>query len=235
SVFSRLSLGWGLTLAVAHHFGWKLLALALFAAASWRIEMLTMLVLGGLAYGVTFLQRWWVLRRMLGVVKSEQVARLLEADPSQLDMRGEERVVTVLFADIRGFTSFSEQHSAHKIVALLNAYFGAVVPIVEKHEGTLNLYMGDGFMAIFGAPVRQEDHALQAVRAAVAMVRRVHELAPRWAELGFPGLRIGVGVHTGPVVVGTVGSPTRLEYSAIGDTTNTASRIEEQTKVFETE
>jgi adenylate cyclase len=229
-VFARLKLGGGLALAVAHHFAWKFLCLGLFAWLSFRLQILPMLILGGLLYGVTFLQRWWTLRRMVGVVNAESVARLLEDDPASLDRGGEDRVVTVLFADIRSFSTFSESHSAREVVGLLNAYFTAVVPVVERHGGTLNQYMGDGMMVIFGSPVARDDHAVRAVRAAVEMVRLVAELQERWAKLDFPGLGIGVGINTGRAVIGMVGSPSRQDYTAIGDTTNTAARIESKTR-----
>src|SRR5262249_48080910 len=124
--------------------------------------------------------------------------------------------------------------------ALLNAYYGVIVPIIEEHGGTLNQYMGDGIMVIYGAPARCAYHALRAVRTAAAMVRRVHELSGRWAGLcdpafrwpdpKHPEFRIGVGIHTGKVVVGSVGSPKRLDYTAIGDTVNGAARIEAENK-----
>ena len=172
---------------------------------------------------------------MLGVVKSETIAKLLESDPEMLDLRGEERVITVLFADIRGFTDYSEKHGSREVVALLNRYYTEIVDLIERNGGTLNQYMGDGIMVLFGAPVHHPDHALQAVRAARAIVQRVHDRQALWADLGFPGMRIGVGVHTGPVIAGTVGSLRRLDYSAIGDTVNAASRIESENKKFGTE
>jgi adenylate cyclase len=228
--FARLSLAWGFVLAVAYHLAWRGLALAAFAAVHWRLEMAGMLLLGFLAYGVTFARRWWTLRRMLSVVKSEAVAMALEADPRRLDPGGEEREITVLFADIRNFTDFSEKHTPHEVVALLNAYFGEVVPAIEAEGGTLTTYMGDGVMVLFGAPAWQPDHALRAVRAAVAMVGAVHGRRVQWARLGLADLRIGVGVHTGKVVVGAIGSPGRLDYTAIGDAVNTAARIEAENK-----
>ena len=228
--YARMNLAGGLLLAVGHHFGWKFLCLALFAWVSVRLEILPMLLLGACLYAATFLQRWWTLRRMVGVVKSESVARLLENDPGSLDQQGEDRVVTVLFADIRDFTTFSENHAARDVVALLNAYFSVVVPIVERHGGNLNQYMGDGIMVIFGAPEALEDQALRAVRAAVDMIRQVTEQRARWAALGCEKLRIGVGVHTGRAVLGMVGSSRRLDYTAIGDTINTAARIESKTR-----
>jgi adenylate cyclase len=235
--FARLNLEAGALVAVALHFGWKWLAVLAFSHLDWRVPMLPVLLLGGLTYAATFALRWRQLRRMLGVFKSEAIARAVEADPRHLDRRGEERVVTVLFADVRNFTTYSESHEPREVVALLNAYFTAIVPVIEAHGGTLNQYMGDGIMVIFGAPAPFPDHALRAVRAAVAMVRRVHELRATWAQLDRLkvweaqwGMRIGVGIHTGRVVVGTVGSPGRLDYSAIGDTTNAAARIEAKNK-----
>src|SRR4051794_4769369 len=172
---------------------------------------------------------------MMGVVKSEAVALALENDPHKLDPGGEEREVTVLFADVRDFTTFSEGHSPHEVVALLNAYFDAVVPLIEAEGGTIDKYMGDGIMVLFGAPASQGDHALRAVQAAVGMVGKVHELKGDWAKLGNPQMRIGVGVHTGRVVVGAIGSRRRLDYTAIGDTVNAASRIESENKQQGTE
>jgi adenylate cyclase len=233
--FVKLNLEWGAALAVAHHFGWKCLALLAFAYGHWRLEIVGMLLLGFLAYTVTFVFRWRWLRRMFGVVKSEAIAKVLEADPTQLDLKGEEREITVLFADIRSFTDFSEAHQPHEVVALLNAYFGEMVPLIEAEGGTLNTYMGDGIMVLYGAPARQPDHARRAVRSAVAMVRRVHERKDTWTRLGSPAFRIGVGIHTGKVVIGTMGSPRRLEYTAIGDTVNAAARIEAENKKLLTE
>ncbi len=229
-LFVKLNLAWGLAVAVAHHFAWKALAVAAFAYGNWRVEVVAVFLLGFLAYTVTFVFRWHWLRRMLGVVKSEAVARILEADPTHLDLKGEEREMTILFADVRSFTAFAEAHTPREVVSLLNAYFGAVVPLIEAEGGTLNTYMGDGIMVLYGAPRSQPDHARRAVATAVAMVRRVHDLRDAWARLGSPGFRIGVGIHTGRVVLGTMGSPRRLEYTAIGDAVNAAARIEAENK-----
>ena len=234
-ILSRVSLELGFVIAVVHHFAWKGVALAAFSWWNWRIEVTAMLLLGFLVYATTFALRWRTLRRMFGVVKSEALALALEADPRRLDPGGEEREVTVLFADIRSFTDFSEKHTAVEVVALLNAYFKAVVPAIEAEGGVIDKFMGDGIMALFGAPATLPDHAARAARAAVAMVTAVHKGRATWAKLGNPGLRIGVGVHTGKVVVGAIGSPGRLDYTAIGDTVNAASRIESENKAQGTE
>jgi adenylate cyclase len=224
-------------IALAHHFGWKLVSLAAFRFLHLRVEMMSMLLLGFLAYAITFALRWRRMRTMMGVVKSESIAQALEAETGALQLKGEAREVTVLFADIRSFTDFSEAHTPAQVVALLNAYFTEMVPLIEEHGGTLNQYMGDGVMVIFGAPALQTDHPRRAVRTGVAMVERVHQLKDqgRWKELGSPEFRIGVGIHTGDVVVGTVGSPRRLDYTAIGDTVNTAARIEAENKRLQSE
>jgi adenylate cyclase len=242
--YTRLSLEAGFLLAVVHHFAWKGFAVAMFSGLNYRVELTAVLVLGAVAYMLVFAVRWRVLRRMFGVVKSEAVARALEADPDRLNPGGETRDVTVLFADIRDFTPFSdpEKHTASDVVTLLNAYFAAVVPAIEAEGGTVVSYLGDGIMALFGAPANQPDHARRAVRAAGAMLREVHarrvgweklDRAGVWAERG--GLRVGIGVHTGRVVVGAVGAPGRLDYTAIGDVVNVASRMEGATKELKVE
>ena len=233
--FARLSLGWGALLTILHHWLWKLLCLGLFSWLNWRVEIVSMLLMGVMLYGVTFGLRWRWIRGMMGMVKSEAVARALEADPSKLDLQGEEREISVLFCDVRSFTTYSEQHTPHEVVKLLNAYFGIIVPIIEEEGGIVNSYIGDGLMVMFGAPERRPDHAFRAARAAVRMVKAVYGLSQRWKELGAAEFRIGVGVHTGKVIVGTIGSKNRLDYTAIGDTVNTASRLESATKDAQTD
>ncbi len=151
AIFARLSLTRGAVLAAAHHIGWKLAALLGLWLVSWRIEMVAMLLTGATCYSVTFALRWRWLRRMFGVMRSRDVLRALEDDPDNLQREGQDRVLTVLFADIRNFTAFSEGRSPRRIVALLNEYFGAVVPIVEDHGGAIDKYIGDGLMVLFGA------------------------------------------------------------------------------------
>lgn len=194
-----------------------------------------MLVLGVLLYGTIFAMRWRWIRRMMGMVKSEAVARALESAAAKLDLRGQQRDITVLFCDIRDFTPFSERHSPHEVVRLLNAFFAVAVPAIEAEGGTVNQYIGDAVMVIFGAPQLLPDHAARAVRAAAEVVHRVHAVGDRWKELGTAEFRIGIGIHTGKAVVGTVGSPRRLDYTAIGDTVNTAARIESANKELKSE
>jgi adenylate cyclase len=230
--FFRLGPVSGFVLAVVHHFGWKIVALVAFWTGHWRVEMGAMLILGALAYSVAFAWRWRVLRQVLRAVKSAPIAQALEMDPGRLRLGGESREISVFFADIRDFTTFSERHTPAQVVDLLNAYFGVVIPLIEAEGGVINQFMGDGIMVLFGAVPARPDHAAAAVRAARATVRAVEANQSLWASHGFGGMRIGIGIHTGPVLLGAVGSPTRLDFTAIGDTTNAAARVEGENKRF---
>lgn len=235
ALLARCSLEMGALVTLGHHLAWQGLAIGAFWLANWRIERASVLLLGVLLYGTIFAMRWRWIRRMMGMVKSEAVARALEAGGAKLDLHGQQREISVLFCDIRDFTPFSERHSPHEVVRLLNAFFAAVVPAIEAEGGTVNQYIGDAVMVLFGAPRAQPDQALRAVRAAVAMVARVHGLQNTWKDLGAEDFRIGIGIHTGNAVVGTVGSSRRLDYTAIGDTVNTAARIESANRDFHSE
>jgi adenylate cyclase len=161
---------------------------------------------------------------------SPGVARQIAEDRSGQALAGKRRRITVLFSDIRDFTSISEGLRPEEVVELLREYFNTMVPIVLKHGGTLDKYVGDAIMALFGAPLPLDDHAACAVRVAQEMLAQLPRLSPVWeAKCGRP-LRIGVGIHTGDAVVGVMGADHRREYSAIGDTVNLASRLESATK-----
>jgi class 3 adenylate cyclase len=150
------------------------------------------------------------------------VATALLANPSQAALGGAIAEVSVLFADLRGFTSFSERSSPEQVVELLNRYFGIAAPLVLAQGGTVDKFVGDAMMALFNAPARQPDHALRAVRAALAMQAAIERIAA--ANPGWPRFRIGV--NTGPALVGNIGSAELRNFTAIGDTVNLASRLE---------
>jgi class 3 adenylate cyclase len=140
------------------------------------------------------------------------------------DLRGEELDVSILFMDVRGFTTLSENAPAQQVVSQLNALYEIVVPVILRHGGHANKFIGDGLLAVFGAPERHADHADRAVAAALEIAERVN----RGGATG--ELRVGLGVNTGTVVVGTIGGGGRLDFTVIGDAVNTAARVESATR-----
>jgi adenylate cyclase len=156
----------------------------------------------------------------------EYVVQQLLENPDSFRLGGANQTITVLFADIRGFTAVSEKENPENIVRLLNHYFTAMSEIIFKHGGTLDKYIGDGLMALFGAPTATPADARNAVHAAVAMQRELVRLKTELAAEGFGSIAMGVGLHTGVATVGYIGSERRSEYTAIGDTVNLASRLE---------
>ncbi len=160
------------------------------------------------------------------------VDQVLASTDDDLRLAGVERVCTVMFSDLRGFTKFSESQPVEKVIAVVNHYLNEMTEAILESGGTLIAYMGDGIMAVFGAPLDQDDHADRAMRAAREMIgERLQGFNDWLAEQGhISGFRMGVGLNTGPVMCGNVGAEQRVEYTAIGDTTNTASRLEGMTK-----
>jgi adenylate cyclase len=166
-------------------------------------------------------------RERLGRFLSPQVtSRILATSESQSAALGvpEEKEVTVLFADIVGFTTMSEKMSAAAVALMLNDYLSRMTDVIFKHEGTLDKYIGDAIMAVFGAPLEMPDHALRAVRAALEMRQRLEEFNAERKE--GPHLRIRIGINSGKAVAGEIGSVNKKEYTVLGDTVNTASRLE---------
>jgi adenylate cyclase len=157
------------------------------------------------------------------------VKSLVDRGETTQTLSGKSRDISVLFSDIRGFTTLSEASTPEQVVELLNAYFTLQEGAIFSQEGTLDKYIGDAIMAFWGAPEHQPDHAVRAVAAALEMSRRLEEFRTHAGPLG-KEIEIGIGVHSGPAVVGFIGSEKRQDYTAIGDTVNLASRIEGETK-----
>lgn len=162
-------------------------------------------------------------------VSSDVVEEILE-DREGLALGGKRRHITVLFSDIRGFTSISEQIGPEQVVSLLSDYLGQVTHIVFKHGGTIDKFIGDAVFAIFGAPKCSGDDALRAVKTGLEMIELVESLGPKWTRIIGRPLKVGVGINSGEAVVGSIGSEIRSDFTAIGDTVNLGSRLEGLTK-----
>jgi len=158
-------------------------------------------------------------------VAREVVEEILK-DPEQILLTRERREVSVLFSDIRGFTPLSERLSPEEVVALLNEFYTLMIDTIFQHEGTLDKFLGDAVMAVFGAPISHPDHSIRAIRTAVAMQAGIEELSKKRVQEGKDPIAIGIGVSAGEAVAGTVGTENRMEYTVIGDRVNLAARLE---------
>ncbi|NTW06141.1 MAG: adenylate/guanylate cyclase domain-containing protein, partial [Peptococcaceae bacterium] len=166
-------------------------------------------------------------------VSPDVVSELLQ-NKEGISLGGARMNLTILFSDIRGFTTFSEHKEPEYIVHRLNEYFTEMTSVIFKHGGTLDKFLGDGIMAFYGAPIQCEDHADRALKTATEMMERLAVLNQRWKDQGEPTIDIGVGINTGPVVVGNVGSSERMDYTIIGEDVNLAARLESMNKEYRT-
>jgi adenylate cyclase len=164
-------------------------------------------------------------------VSADVVTEILDHREA-LGLHGRRRHITVLFADIRGFTSISEHIAPEQVVSFLSDYLAQATQIIFKHGGTVDKFMGDAIMALFGAPKSSGDDALRAVRAGLEMIAMVEALGPIWTPILGRPLQVGVGINSGEAVVGSIGSEIRSDFTAIGDAVNVASRLEGLTKAL---
>jgi adenylate cyclase len=175
------------------------------------------------------------IRTAFGRYVSPQVVAEMISSPSKLTLEGEEKNLTVLFSDIRGFTTLSESLSPREMRILLNEYLTSMTDIIMDCRGTVDKFIGDAIMAIWNAPLDDANHPENAVDSALQMVSKLHELNPGWIARGFPEIKVGVGINTGLANVGNMGSDSRFDYTVIGDNVNLASRLEGLNKVYGTE
>ena len=190
------------------------------------------------------LQKREFIRETFGRYVSEVVAAELLDGDAEVTLGGEERIVSILFSDLRNYSGMSENLPPAMLVKFLNHYFGEMSDIIEAHDGCVIEFLGDGILAVFGAPKHMDNHAEQSVRCAIAMCRRLTVLQGEWRKEVMSGYlraedyaRLGmrIGVHSGPVVAGNLGSPTRMKYAVIGDAVNIAARLETMNKVLGTD
>jgi len=163
---------------------------------------------------------------------SPQVVNQLKKNPHKLTLAGEEREMSILFSDIRGFTSISEQLEAVQLGYFMNKYLTAMSRIILDLKGAVDKFIGDAIMAIWNAPLDDDEHAANSVRTALTMYSQFLKLRPQWIDEGFPTFDIGIGINTGSVSVGNFGSEDRFDYTVIGDNVNLASRLEGLTKQY---
>ena len=153
-------------------------------------------------------------------------------DPEAFSMEGESREMTVLFSDVRSFTTISEGLDPKQLAQLMNEFLTPMTHVIHDHRGTIDKYMGDAVMAFWGAPIRDPEHARNALLAGMGMIAKLEELQPQFRERGWPEIRIGVGINTGPMNVGNMGSEFRMAYTVLGDAVNLGSRLEGLTKGY---
>jgi adenylate cyclase len=219
--------------------GYIWFAYYMFAAGHW-INMIypvisaiiAVLVGGGFRYFV--LERdARAMRSMFSSYLSPKLVARLEKDPEAARIGGDNKEVTVLFTDIKGFTTFSEAHPAQEVVSRLNEYLGAMVQVIERHDGTIDKFIGDGIMAYWGAPLAQPDHAKLAIECIKAINERMQGLRAKWLAEGLEPFTIRGGIQSGEVVAGNVGlAGKKMEYTVIGDTVNQAARLEGTAKYY---
>ncbi|MHC1724876.1 MAG: CHASE2 domain-containing protein [Syntrophobacteraceae bacterium] len=171
-------------------------------------------------------------RQTFGLYVPPAVVEEMLANPEKLRLGGERKELSILFSDIRGFTTLSEKIPPEELVPQLNSYLTRMTEVVFNHQGTLDKYIGDAIMAIFGAPLPQDDHPVRACRTALDMKEQLNSLHQEWRSRNMPELQIGIGIHTGVVMVGNMGSERRFDYTVIGDNVNLASRLEGLTKMY---
>ena len=175
-----------------------------------------------------------IVKKLFSRYVSKDVYDQLVADPALAALGGARRTMTVLFSDVRGFTAMSEKGTPEEVVGQLNEYFSRMVQVVFDHRGTVDKFVGDMVMALFGAPLGDEDHAEHAVQTALAMSAALTELNAHWQSQGRPTLDIGIGINTGEMVAGNIGSDTIMSYTVIGDAVNLGARLESLNKDYNT-
>lgn len=228
----------GVTVVAAALLWW--IAVALFARGVW-IPVVVPLIAMLLAFVGDLAWKYFVegrekrqIKKLFSRYVSKDVYDQLVANPSLAALGGSRRHMTVLFSDIRGFTTMSEKGTPEDVVAQLNQLFTRMVAVVFDHRGTVDKFVGDMIMALYGAPLDDDGHAEHAVQTALAMTKTLQEMNAEWAAQGKPQLDIGIGINTGEMIAGNVGSETIMSYTVIGDAVNLGARLESLNKEYGT-
>jgi len=220
--------------------GWTWFTVAGFRSGLW-LHLVEPLAVGGLALFFGTAYQYFIegkekrkVAKLFGRYVSRDVYSQLMANPDQAELGGKRRDMTVLFSDIRGFTTVTERGEPEELVRQLNEYFSRMVDIVFRHKGTVDKFVGDMVMALFSAPLDDADHANHAVQAAVDMVKELGELNRAWEAKGMVPLDIGIGVNSGDMIAGNIGSSSIMSYTVIGDNVNLGARLESLNKDYKT-
>lgn len=214
--------------------GYFLLALGLFVSLGICLDLFSPLLVITLSYLAIIFYRFILEGREKRRIKSifsrytaPQLIDQLLSQPGEITLGGEKKVVSILFADIRGFTKISESIPPEKVVEILNEVLTIIVRAIFKEQGTLDKFIGDCVMAVYGAPIPQTEHAQRAVRSALEIQKKLKNIEEKWVgEIGRK-LEVGIAINSGEAIIGNIGSPERMDYTAIGDTVNLAARLEE--------
>ncbi len=214
--------------------------IAAFSLGGWYVELVGPLTTILSAYVFVAAARHFTeekkareVRAMFSSYVTERVVNELISNPGLAKLGGARRETTILFADIRDFTRYSEKHSAEEVVAMLNEYLAEMTDIVFRWEGTLDKFIGDAIVAFWGAPIAQENHAELALRCSLNMIRRLEELREKWTAEGRDPLQVGIGLNTGEVIVGNIGAEhKKMDYTVIGDHVNLGARVEALNKKY---
>jgi len=239
-VATALPAWWAAAATIVFLFGVSWIATRLFGDGYWLnlsqpVLASSAALFGGVAYQYFFEGREKrKMKKLFGQYVSKDVYDQLVANPALARLGGQRREMTVLFSDIRGFTTVSESGQPEAIVGMLNEYFTRMVDLVFAHKGTLDKFVGDMVMALFGAPLDDPHHADHAVEAALDMIEALASLNARWKAEGRPELDIGIGINTGPMIAGNIGSDAIMSYTVIGDAVNLGSRLESLNKQYGT-
>jgi len=227
--------------AAAVFFGYMFLCQYLFSTQGWILNLVYPLSVMLLLYLSITMYRYLVENKQKRFIKdafstylAPSVVKQLIDSPENLVLGGEERQITAFFSDVQGFTSISEKLTPHELVELLNEYLTEMTDIILEHEGTVDKFEGDAIIAFFGAPNILPNHAERACHSTIGMQKRLAELRENWAKENKPMLHMRIGLCTGAAVVGNMGSKSRMDYTMMGDTVNTAARLEGVNKVYGT-
>lgn len=172
------------------------------------------------------------IKSAFGYYLHPEMVKKLADDPGALKLGGEKKVLTAFFSDIEGFSTFSEKMQPEELVSFLNVYLTEMTNIAYQYDATVDKYIGDAIVSFYGAPVPFEDHAIRACHSAIDMQLRLAELRAEWHKQGLPEVRMRIGLNTGPMVIGNMGSQSRFNYTMMGDTVNLAARLESQCKAY---